>query len=897
VRLLEPLPLGRVIAPGRLMFGPHVTNLGKGRALSDRHVAYYARRAGGGAGIIVTETASVHPWDWPYERAPLAAECEPGWAAIAQACMPNGSVVLASLGHSGGQGSSAYSQRELWAPSGVPEVNTREMPKVMEAEDIAAVIEGFAAAAALAAGAGLAGVEIDAGSRSLVRQFLSGLTNTRPDDYGADRLMFAREVLTAVRQALADAVADNTARGDAAHGRAGQGGTDRGGTASDGAGQEGSGRRAVGQGSAGRGGAAPDVAAHGAAQETAGQGAPGGGIERGRPPGQGQGGAILGLRLCCDELAPWAGITPERAAEIAAALAPLVDYLVVVRGSIYSAAATRPDCHTEPGFNLALARRIRDAAGGLADGGVPVFAQGSIVGPAMAEEAIVTGCCDGVEMTRAQIADAGLGRKLAARAAGMAGAAPRPCILCNQACQVLDSRNPIVSCVADPRAGHETEDEPVDGPPSETAASGTLDGSPSDGTVRGPVDGPADGTAKTPWGIRGGSALGMTAYPLYPYIPLYIPIRDSAEPGSPNAPGGNALAGRSLGALDFLVIGGGPAGLEAARAAATRGHRVRLAEARERLGGDVVIAAAAPGRGSLTALTAWLENECRRLGVEITLGHRVTVAEVTAHDGPVVVATGSRDGDPAYEIADGGQVISARDFLATALPGDTLPSDPGNPHVENRGDPPPHSPARPLPDTPDRPAPDRPLPARPNPVHPLSDGPEGLLPGRLLPDGPVLVWDPVGGPIGVSVAEFLAPRVPTTLAFPDQIPGQQLALTGDLVAANARLQSAGVTLVRRCALRRVAAGHAEVEDAFGAGAQVLSADLVIDAGPRLPAPLWPDSSDGAGADDALTSRIVVAGDAVAPRTIYQAILEGRRAVLSLERAARQRPPARAGAPR
>ena len=45
-----------------------------------------ARRAAGGAGIVVTEGASVHSSDWPYERAPLAERCAAGWQAIAAAC-------------------------------------------------------------------------------------------------------------------------------------------------------------------------------------------------------------------------------------------------------------------------------------------------------------------------------------------------------------------------------------------------------------------------------------------------------------------------------------------------------------------------------------------------------------------------------------------------------------------------------------------------------------------------------------------------------------------------------------------------------------------------------------------------------------------------------------------
>ncbi|MEZ5251270.1 MAG: hypothetical protein R2713_19235 [Ilumatobacteraceae bacterium] len=81
--------------------------------------------------MIVTEGASVHLSDWPYERAPLASRASDGWAAIADACHVHGSLVLASLDHAGGQGSSAYSQAPLWAPSRQPEVNTREVPKWM----------------------------------------------------------------------------------------------------------------------------------------------------------------------------------------------------------------------------------------------------------------------------------------------------------------------------------------------------------------------------------------------------------------------------------------------------------------------------------------------------------------------------------------------------------------------------------------------------------------------------------------------------------------------------------------------------------------------------------------------------------------------------------------------
>ncbi len=91
-----------------------------------------------------------------------------------------------------------------------------------------------------------------------------------------------------------------------------------------------------------------------------------------------------------------------------------------------------------------------------------------------------------------------------------------------------------------------------------------------------------------------------------------------------------------------LVIGGGPAGMEAARVAALRGHQVVLAEATGELGGMMNFAARLPKRHGIADITKWQEAEIFRLGVEVRLGTYMEAEDVIA-EGPdaVIVATGS----------------------------------------------------------------------------------------------------------------------------------------------------------------------------------------------------------------------------------------------------------------
>ncbi len=116
-----------------------------------------------------------------------------------------------------------------------------------------------------------------------------------------------------------------------------------------------------------------------------------------------------------------------------------------------------------------------------------------------------------------------------------------------------------------------------------------------------------------------------------------------------------------------LVIGGGPAGAEAARVAAMRGHRVVLMERESRLGGQVKLVMKTPKRGSFEEIILWFERQLPKLGVDIRLRTDVTVdAAMAIGADEIIVATGSTPFMPDVIGIDRPQVFSARDVLSGA---------------------------------------------------------------------------------------------------------------------------------------------------------------------------------------------------------------------------------------
>jgi len=123
-------------------------------------------------------------------------------------------------------------------------------------------------------------------------------------------------------------------------------------------------------------------------------------------------------------------------------------------------------------------------------------------------------------------------------------------------------------------------------------------------------------------------------------------------------------------ARKVVVVGGGPAGMEAARVAAERGHQVVLFEKQPQLGGQITLAAKAPQRDQIAGITRWYQLELARLKIDLRLNTAANSASILALEPEIIVlANGGQpflQQNPHWGAADG-LVVSSWDILDGAV--------------------------------------------------------------------------------------------------------------------------------------------------------------------------------------------------------------------------------------
>ena len=220
-KLLSPLTLGPVEIANRIVSTAHQTTLVHDHLPTDDFVAYHEARAAGGAGLIVLEAAAVHASGLLtghtlglFDDVAVSA-----LARVAGAVHAHETRLFVQLFHGGREQIMSPPRRPAVAPSAVPTPRFHVEPRALDPDELEGIVAGYGKAAAIAAAAGLDGVEISAAHNYLIAQFFSPETNRRTDRW-ADGREFLHAVLSSVRAAAPELAIGVRVSADAAVTRA-----------------------------------------------------------------------------------------------------------------------------------------------------------------------------------------------------------------------------------------------------------------------------------------------------------------------------------------------------------------------------------------------------------------------------------------------------------------------------------------------------------------------------------------------------------------------------------------------------------------------------------------------------------------------------------------------------
>ena len=204
-RLLEPLDLGFTTLPNRILMGSMHVGLEEAPNGFERMAAFYAERARGGAGLIVTGGIAPNEEGRPY----------PGGAMMVSSDdVANHRIVTDAVHAAQGRiamqilhfGRYAYHE-DLVAPSAIKAPISPSTPRALTAAEVEQTIADYARAAVLAREAGYDGVEVMGSEGYLINEFIAAPTNHRTDAWGGsydNRMRFPIEIVRAVRAAVGE---------------------------------------------------------------------------------------------------------------------------------------------------------------------------------------------------------------------------------------------------------------------------------------------------------------------------------------------------------------------------------------------------------------------------------------------------------------------------------------------------------------------------------------------------------------------------------------------------------------------------------------------------------------------------------------------------------------------
>ena len=205
--LFEPITINRLDVKNRIYLPAMHLNMANNFEVTDQLVAFYERRAKGGAGMITVGFATVD--EMSGNTLNIGAHKDdfiPGLKRLAAAINDNGARSCVQLNHSGRYNFSFFLDgKQPVAPSPIASRLTRETPRELSVDEIHGIIDSFAQAAGRVKAAGFDAVEVLSGTGYLISEFLSPLTNKREDEYGGafeNRIRFGIEIMQTIKKTV-----------------------------------------------------------------------------------------------------------------------------------------------------------------------------------------------------------------------------------------------------------------------------------------------------------------------------------------------------------------------------------------------------------------------------------------------------------------------------------------------------------------------------------------------------------------------------------------------------------------------------------------------------------------------------------------------------------------------